>query len=124
MSGGRLANLAALNLRWPYLPIAALAVKEIVLLSPFNQMGGAPVVYAISLIALIGWTVWHIKRLAGVWLLTSGMLLNLVPVLANGGRMPVSQELAARGPHILIQQGYAGQYVLMGPTTNFNWLAD
>ena len=124
LTGGKLANLAALKLRWPYVPIAALAVKEIALLSPFNRMDAAPVAYAISLIALIGWTLWHIKRLAGVWLLTSGMLLNLIPVLANGGRMPVSRELAARGPRILIEQGYAGQYVLMGPRTNFNWLAD
>ena len=124
LSGGKLANLAALQLRWPYLPIAALAVKEIALVAPFNRMDAAPVAYAISLIALIGWTLWHVKRLPAVWLLTSGMLLNLIPVLANGGRMPVSQELAARGPHILIQQGYAGQYVLMSQRTNFNWLAD
>jgi uncharacterized protein DUF5317 len=101
-----------------------LVVKEVVLLTPLNRIDGTQLVYAASLAALVGWTIWHIDLLPGVWLVSIGSALNLLVVLLNGGRMPVSPELAARGSHVLIDRGFVGQYVLMGPHTNLRWLAD
>jgi hypothetical protein len=49
-----------------------------------------------------------------------GAALNLLVVVANGGRMPVAPALAG----VLVQRGHVGQYVLMGSNTNLNWLAD
>src|SRR6202049_5082169 len=123
-TGGKIGRLSTLRFRWPYFVLGVLLVKEVVLVTPLNRIDGMQFVYAASLAALVGWTIWNISRLPGVWLVSAGAALNLVVVLANGGRMPVSRELAARGSHLLIDRGFVGQYVLMGPHTNLSWLAD
>jgi uncharacterized protein DUF5317 len=123
-TGGKVGRLSLLRFRWPYFVLGVLLVKEVVLVTPLNRVDGMQFVYAASLAALVGWTIWNIDLLPGVWLVSAGAVLNLVVVLANGGRMPVSRELAARGSHILIDRGVVGQYVLMGPHTNLGWLAD
>jgi uncharacterized protein DUF5317 len=123
-TGGKLGNLSSLRFRWPYFVLGVLLVKEVVLLTPLSRIDGVQLVYAASLAALVGWTIWHINLLPGVWLVSVGTALNLLVVLANGGRMPVSPELAARGSHALVDRGFIGQYVLMGPHTNLSWLAD
>jgi uncharacterized protein DUF5317 len=123
-TGGKLGNLSTLRFRWPYFVLGVLLVKEVVLLTPLSRIDGMQFVYAASLAALVGWTIWHLNLLPGVWLVSVGTALNLLVVLANGGRMPVSQELAARGSHLLVDRGFIGQYVLMGPHTNLSWLAD
>ena len=124
VTGGKLGNLSNLRFRWPYFVLGVLIVKEVVLLTPLNRIDGMQFVYAASLAALIGWTIWHIDLLPGVWLVSAGNALNLLVVLLNGGRMPVSRELASRGTHLLVDRGFVGQYVLMGPHTNLGWLAD
>jgi len=123
-TGGKLGNLSLLRFRWPYFVLLVLVVKEVVLLTPLNRIDGMQFVYAASLAALVGWTIWNVDLLPGVWLVSVGSALNLLVVLVNGGRMPVSLELAARGTHLLVDRGFIGQYVLMGPHTNIRWLAD
>ena len=123
-TGGKLGHLSNLRFRWPYFVLGVLLVKEVVLLTPLNRVDGVQYVYVASLAALVGWTIWNVDLLRGVWLVSAGAALNLVVVLANTGRMPVARELAARGSHLLIDRGFVGQYVLMGPHTNLNWLAD
>jgi hypothetical protein len=123
-TGGKLGNLSNLRFRWPYFVLAMLLIKEVGLITPLSRVDGIQIVYAISLAAVVGWTIWHVDRLPGVWLVSVGSALNLVVVVANGGRMPVAPELAARGTHILVDRGVVGQYVLMGPGTHLNWLAD
>jgi Family of unknown function (DUF5317) len=123
-TGGKLGHLSTLRFRWPFFVLGVLVVKEVVLVTPLNRVDGVQFVYAASLAALVGWTIWHIDLLPGVWLVSAGSALNLIVVLANGGRMPVAQAVAARGSHLLIDRGFVGQYILMGPHTNVNWLAD
>jgi hypothetical protein len=124
VTGGKLGNLSAVRFRWPYFVLGVLIVKEVVLLTPLSRIDGTQFVYAASLAALVAWTIWHIDLLPGVWLVSIGAALNLLVVLVNGGRMPVSPELAARGSHLLVDRGFVGQYVLMGPHSNLSWLAD
>lgn len=123
-TGGTLQNLMARRLRWPLLVVAALLVKELLVRSPLGGSPLAATVFAISLVVLIGWTAWHWGRLPGIWLVTAGMTLNLVVVLANGGRMPVVPAAAHLGPPQLLQDGVWGQYTLMGAGTRLGWLGD
>jgi hypothetical protein len=124
VTGGKIGNLSSVRFHWPYFVLGVLVVKEVVLLTPLDRIDGMQFVYAVSLAALVGWTIWHIYLLPGVWLVSAGAALNLLVVVVNGGRMPVSPELAARGSHLLVDRGFVGQYVLMGPHTNLSWLAD
>src|SRR5712692_8426404 len=119
-TGGKIGNLANLQFRWPLFVVAVLIVREGALINPFSRIDGVPQLYAVSLAALIAWTIWHIRRLPGVWLVSAGAGLNLIVVLANGSRMPVAPALAG----VLAVRGHIGQYVVMGPDSQLNWLAD
>ncbi len=119
-SGGKLGNLANVRFRWPWFVLAVLVIREAVLFRPFNQIDGVQFLYAAALAALVAWTFLHARRLRGAWVVGLGAALNLLVVVANGGRMPVAPALAG----VLVQRGHVGQYVLMGSNTNLNWLAD
>jgi hypothetical protein len=119
-TGGKLGNLANMRFRWPWFVLAVLVIREAILFRPFSGIDGIQYLYVAALAALVGWTAWHFKRLPGVWLVSVGAAMNLVVILANGARMPVAPDLAG----VLVQRGHLGQYVLMGPGTNLNWLAD
>jgi len=120
LTGGKLGNVAEVKLRWPWLVLAALVVREATVLSPISSVEGVQYIYAAALAALVAWTVWHVRRIRGVWIVALGAALNLVVVLANGARMPVARSLAGS----LVERGHAGQYVVMASGTYLNWLAD
>ena len=123
--GGNLSNLARLKFRWPLLLVAAVALRYVVIFSPLSRVEGAQYVYAVSLALIALWTLWHLRLLPGVWLVTLGALLNLIVVVANGGRMPVDATLAARQlGGILVERGHIGQYTVMGPDTHLGFLGD
>jgi hypothetical protein len=118
--GGKLSNLAGLRFRWPWFVLAVLVIREAVLLRPLNQVDDIQYVYAAALAGLVAWTGLHVRRLPGVWVVTLGAAMNLIVILANGARMPVSASLAG----VLVQRVHAGQYVVMGPDTHLSWLGD
>jgi hypothetical protein len=120
LTGGKLDHLADIRFRWPWFVVAALVVREATVFSPLSQIEGIQYVYCAALAMLVAWTVLHIDRVRGVWIVAAGAALNLVVVVANGAHMPVAPALAGS----LAQRGHIGQYVVMGPDTNLNWLAD
>jgi hypothetical protein len=124
VTGGSIHNLLARRLRWPLVVVAAFAVKELEIRSPLGTSDLAPAAFVVSLVVLIGWTLWHHDRLPGVWLAAVGMTLNLAVAVANGGRMPVVQAAAHLGPPQLQAQGFWAEYVVMGPATRLGWLGD
>jgi hypothetical protein len=117
---GNLENLARIRLRLPWLVVAVLVSRAAVLITPLNRVDGVQYVYLGALTALVAWTLWQIELVAGMWLIAGGSALNLVVIAANGARMPVAPELAGT----LVQRGHLGQYALISPDTNLNWLAD
>ncbi len=124
-AGGRFVRLLEVRFRWPLLVVAAYVVKEAgVLFTPLATSPVAPWLYVVALAALVGWTLWHRRRLPGIEVVALGMAMNLLVVLANLGHMPVSRALADRGPRELLVRGVLGQYVLAGHGTRLDWLGD
>ncbi len=119
-TGGKLGNVANLSIRWPWLVVAALVVREAAILNPLSGVDGVQYLYVAALAALVAWTAWHATRLRGAWIVAIGAGLNLLVVIVNGARMPVATELAGR----LVERGHIGQYVVMGSGTNIGWLGD
>ena len=128
LAGGNLQRLAAIRLRWPWVVLLALLVKEAGLVGPLARWDYTPLLYVLSLAMLVGWTLWHWRVLPGIQLVSLGMLLNLVVMAANGGRMPVSADLLRSAPPALVEQlphaGHVGQYVLMTASTRLAFLGD
>jgi len=119
-SGGSIGNLANLRFRWPWFVVAVLVIREAVLLRPLNRVDGVQYLYAAALAGLVAWTAWHIKRIPGVWVVTVGAAANLIVVLANDARMPVTPSLAGS----LVNRGHVAQYTLMGSDSRLEWLGD
>ena len=121
LTGGKLGNLGRIRFRWPWLVVLAVLVRGAVLLTPLNRVEGAQYVYVLSLAAIGAWTAVHWRRLPGVWMVTLGSALNLLVIVANGGRMPVAPELAGSA---LLDRGAIGQYTVMGSGTQLNLIGD
>jgi len=119
-AGGKLDHWAQIRLRWPWLVIAALLVREAVALTPLGRVAAFRFVYVAFLVVLIGWTLWHVHRVPGIWLIAIGALMNLVAIAAIDFRMPVARDFAGG----LVRVGQAGQYTVMGPDTRLAWLGD
>ncbi|HLQ62079.1 MAG TPA: DUF5317 domain-containing protein [Candidatus Acidoferrales bacterium] len=127
-AGGSLQRLASIRLRWPWVVLVALLVKEVGLFGPLARWDYTPLLYVASLVLLIAWTVYHRDVLPGIPLVSLGLLMNVVVMAANGGRMPVSPDLLSNAPPALIEQlhrtGHVGQYVLMTASTRLGFLGD
>lgn len=120
ISGGKLSHLALLRFRWPWLIVAAILIRLAALTPPLARFDASRYVYALALAAIEVWTLWHINRLPGIWVVSAGAALNLLVIVVNGFRMPVAAEFAGS----LVQRGHIGQYTVMGSNTDLNPLAD
>ena len=124
LTGGSLGNIVGRRLRWPLVVIAAFLVKELEFRSPLGTSPAGPPVYVLSLAVLIAWTVWHRDELPGILIVSVGMTMNLVVVVANLGHMPVVAAAAYLGPPQLRSTGSWAEYTIMGAGTHLNWLGD
>jgi hypothetical protein len=66
---------------------------------------------------------WANLRLPGMRWFLVGWILNVLPIAANGGKMPVS-AWAANTAHAGIFKGVMARHVEMSSHTHFNWLSD
>jgi hypothetical protein len=90
----------------------------------------AALALVLSLILLLVFC-WLNRRVQGVWLLASGLTLNLLVICLNGGFMPISPAAASRifPPDVManFQPGDRFSYkdILLDPgQTRLGWLAD
>lgn len=120
ITGGKITNLLLIQFRWPWWVVVALVIREATVFTPLSRIDGIQYVYAAVVVALIAWMLWNVNRLRGVIVVAAGTALNLLVILANGARMPVSPSSAAS----LVERGHIGQYIVMGRGTNLSWLGD
>jgi Family of unknown function (DUF5317) len=117
VSGGKLARLMRLDVRGGAVVIAILAIRVITQFTPLRSVEGLQYVFALTLAAAAAWCIWNLDRLPSLALVALGAVLNLAAIVANGGRMPVSPDVATVRAHVV-------QYIAMTPDTRLNWLAD
>lgn len=125
--GGSMAGFARLRFRWPLFVVAALVMKNVAFTSFLSHMPWIPFVYLLSLIGLLGWTLYHAGRLPALWLVSAGVAMNLMVVISNGGHMPVPMSLVVKGSPALqaaMAGGSNGQYIVADAGTHLLWLGD
>jgi hypothetical protein len=124
--GGRFSNLEHVHIAWWPLALGGLAVQVVLFADLLAEHVGpwGPAVYVASTLVVLAVLLRNLA-LPGLALLAVGALLNLLPVLANGGAMPSAPEawLALNGVAELPVEGFSN-VVLIGPHTAFPYLGD
>jgi hypothetical protein len=94
--GGRLAGLADLTLRWPWLMVVGLLVQVALFSTPVTDRIGAlgPPIYVAST-ALVLAAIWMNRRIPGMLIVAIGAGCNLSAIVANGGFMPADPATMA-----------------------------
>jgi hypothetical protein len=123
ITGGRLANLARVQLRRSsLLPLALGAQIVVISLLP----GAAPGLHKVVHVATYGALalfMWSNRRLPGLKLIASGAATNAAAIIANGGVMPASAAALARAG-MPADKGaeFANSAALAAP--KLSWLGD
>lgn len=130
LTGGRLRRIENFRLRALPLGIGAFVVQVLIFTERGESLLGAllPAFYVLSLAMLVAFLLANV-RLFGVPILLAGLLLNIIVIGVNGGRMPANpQALIATGQSSaaerLVRDGHAANVVLMGSQTKLNFLGD
>jgi Family of unknown function (DUF5317) len=130
LTGGRLRYIEHFRLKALPLGVGAFVVQLLIFTSRGESLLGAllPGIYVLTLLMLLAFLLVN-RKVFGVPVLLAGLMLNVVVIGANHGRMPADpQALVAigQGSHaeVLLRNGTAANVVLMSDQTHFNFLGD
>lgn len=79
---------------WLFVAAAVLMLQQLAVRGLGSEGGEALLrrgIFFVTTIGLVAMAL-HFRRFAGAWLVAAGILLNLPPILAHGGLMPVSYD--------------------------------
>ncbi len=102
--GGRVGNLAHVEVKWAWLAPLAFLMQAYLIFFPAETAHGLLSARSLLLTAshfLLFVVVWQNRDLDGVKLIGVGLLLNFLVMVLNGGFMPIT-------PDALVQIGYDG----------------
>lgn len=124
--GGRVRNLEHVRFVWWQLALAGLAVQLLLFSDPIQERvggTGAPI-YVVSTVAVLVALLRNV-RLPGLAVIAVGAVLNLLPILANGGYMPSSSEVWQQLTGVAaVPVSFYSNVTLIGPDTWFPFLGD
>ena len=126
--GGRLQNLAHLNLRWRGVILSGFLIQVLVF-SPFWEARNEPQAltqwgYLLSLSLLLVALLYN-YRLPGMSVITLGFLFNFIAIALNGGYMPASPwAMQTAGRTVLLPGQVLSNSIGMGPDTVLFFLCD
>ena len=130
LTGGRLRYIENFHLKALPLGVGAFVVQLLIFTSRVESLLGTllPGIYVLSLLMLLAFLLVN-RRVFGVPILLAGLMLNVLVIGANHGRMPADpQALVAtgQGSHAeeLLRNGTAANVVLMSDLTHLNFLGD
>ena len=124
--GGRVRNIDGVRFVWWQLALVGLAVQLLLFADPIQERVGAegPLVYVISTVAVLLALLRNL-RLPGLALIAVGAVLNLIPILTNGGFMPSSPDAWRELTGVaVVPVAYYSNVTLIGPETWFPFLGD
>jgi hypothetical protein len=131
LTGGRLEYARNWQLKGLWMAVGAFAVQTAL----FTRWGTGfvgealvPVVYVVTLSALVAFLVTN-RRVLGVPILLVGLMLNMLVISANAGRMPASVAALTGAGRVeeadqLRLRGAAANCVLTSDSTRLNMLGD
>jgi len=124
--GGRVRNIEHVRFVWWQLALAGLAIQLLLFADPIQERVGAegPFIYVISTLAVLVALLRNL-RLPGLAVIAVGAVLNLIPILTNGGYMPSSPDVWRELTGVAaVPVAYYSNVTLIGPDTWFPFLGD
>jgi MFS family permease len=125
--GARVSALADVRVRRSGLVFASLAV-QLVIFTPLANGIPASATVPLHLLsyALLAVFVLVNVRTSALWIVATGLLLNLAAIASNGGRMPITMGAwtGAGGDPAALRSGVSDNNVLVRPGTHLRWLGD
>ena len=128
LRGGRLGNLATLNLRWRGIIILGFLIQVLIFSSFWQNLSETRALtqygYIASLCLLVAALAAN-RHIPGMPLITFGFLLNFITIAVNGGYMPASysaMQSTALAP--LLPAQVSSNSIGMGPETRLAFLGD
>jgi hypothetical protein len=131
LTGGRLGYAENWHLKGLWMALGAFAVQTALFTSWGTGFVGealVPIVYVVTLCVLAAFLVTN-RRTLGIPILLAGLMLNMLVISANAGRMPASVAALEAAGRIeeadsLRLHGAAANCVLMSDSTRLNMLGD
>ncbi len=131
VTGGRLRYIQNWRLKGAWLVLVTFTVQTLLFTGWAEDLIGkdfVPVVYLVTLAVLLVVVIVN-RRVLGVPILLAGLILNILVISANGGRMPASAAVLTRAGRSeeaeqLQSQLRAANCVLMSDSTKLNVLGD
>ena len=131
LTGGRLGYAENWHLKGLWMALGAFAVQTALFTSWGTGFVGealVPIVYVVTLCVLAAFLVTN-RRTLGIPILLAGLMLNMLVISANAGRMPASVAALETAGRIeeadsLRLHGAAANCVLMSDSTRLNMLGD
>ena len=124
--GGRVRNLERVQFVWWQLALAGLMVQLVLFADPVQERVGAagPAIYVDSTLVVLMALLRNV-RLPGLAVIAVGAVLNLIPILTNGGYMPSSPDVWRELTGVAeVPVAYYSNVALIGPDTAFPFLGD
>ena len=124
--GGRVRNLERVQFVWWQLALAGLMVQLVLFADPVQERIGAagPAIYVASTLVVLMALLRNV-RLPGLAVIAVGAVLNLIPILSNGGYMPSSPDVWRELTGVAeVPVAYYSNVALIGPDTAFPFLGD
>jgi len=106
--GGRPGRLACVRVQWAWLAPFAFAIQFPSIFRPKPIAEGLFSVQALAMILSYGLLLlflWRNCHLFGVRLITAGLILNLLVMIANGGYMPITYQALQKSGHAHLALG-------------------
>lgn len=125
--GAPLVALADVRVRATGLVFVSLAVQLVIFTPLAGEIPSSATVplHLVSYTLLLLFVLINV-RTSALWLVATGLLLNLTVIAANGGRMPITMRTwtAAGGDPAALTGGVSDNNVLVGHGTRLRWLGD
>lgn len=114
-TGGRLAGLASIRLRYLWLAAAGFLIQVVIFFGPVSVQVGdlGPPLYVASTAIVLAVVIAN-RRIPGLWIVIVGAACNLAAILANGGYMPADPDALASLGHG-VNPGYSNSQVVAEP---------
>ncbi len=110
----RLPRWQAGDATWLAAAVCVLAAQQVAVRGLGTYGGDALLrrgIFFVTTLGLVAMAL-HFRRFAGAWLVALGIALNLPPILAHGGLMPVSYEtVEASGLVASLDESHIGQQI-------------